>query len=239
MNNEAPAFPIQMEFPVIPAFEVGGTWYYHYQDPENTPAGRMVGALKYYIQMQTMCDESYLQRHYERVKEIYSDPKKINVTEIMRLNEQLGERLTIMSQLPDQDLILRYASVIYFDAEESPYTYDDSYCEEKIAKWRGDRGVVDFMLREPIRSLVPSLRNVNSSSRARLLVQAADMINLKHLELLLTGTSGSESSEGSISKLLSRKEILEERIASAGGQSQSTSHSSKRNSRNGDKEKKN
>ncbi len=188
-------FHIQTDFPVMCAFEVGGRQFFRYEDINNTPGPRLMATIKHYIRLQEGCDENYHMMHAQRIKTLYSDPKKINLPEMIRLNEQKIERLQMAKTFPAADDVLHYAAAIYFDNSESPFRFDDAYNAKKIEFWLEHTDVIDFFLQQPIRMLIPSLANVESYTRMYSMVHTANMIKLVHLENLLRGSSESEKNQ--------------------------------------------
>lgn len=126
-----------------------------FDDSMQMPAGRIMAALMVYNEMEMKVDKSYLEMHCKAMDKILSDPKKIDLTNIMRLNMNLKERLEL-AVLPD--FIYKLASVIFFDKTENPYGYDLDYNEQKIKAWKEDGQALGFFLQMPLKELMPSLK---------------------------------------------------------------------------------
>ncbi len=96
------------------------------------------------------CDRTFLLAHNEAIENACNNGK---LTEVVRLNLDLKHRLSFVS---DPDLLLKLASVVYFDENESPTTYDFKYNEKKIDEWKKDK-LSDFFQVLPLQNLIPSL----------------------------------------------------------------------------------
>lgn len=201
-------FPVNTKYPIVLAFTWHGVDYYRYESIDNTPGGRMMGCIKYYIQMSRNCDDEYLNAHYTANKANYSNPKKIDLSQYIRLNELLGERIKM--GIPTPEMILKYASVVYFDKSESPTAYDDEYNMKKIERWKSSADLMGFFLQEPIRKLVPALQNVQNSTQMYLMMEARNLVEEQHLENLLQVLSTDQRNKDLISRLQSRISSLKE-----------------------------
>lgn len=138
---------------IVPAFISGGVQYSEFDDTFNLPCLRALTALDFYEEFRQRVSLEYLQKHVDAVDAILSDPKKINIGEVSKLNRNLKERMGIFNF----DLAYKLASVIYFDESENPYKYDFKYGREKIEKWKKDMSVDAFFLQTPLQKLIPSL----------------------------------------------------------------------------------
>ena len=165
---------------VIPAFRHQGIEYYKFEDINNLPCGRAFAAIDYYGELQMKCTREYLQAHTTAVNNILTDPKKINIPELAKLNWQLKERLDLIF---DIDTIYKLASVVYFDKSEKPYSYDFDYGLKKIAKWKSG-GVDDFFFCNRIRELIPLIEASDKDLAAYM--KAGEMLNKTNLQEIFT-----------------------------------------------------
>lgn len=138
---------------LIPAFISGGVQYYEFEDPFNAPCLRSLTALDYYEELRQRCSIDYLIKHTEATDAILSDPKKINIGELARINRNLKDRLKIFNF----DIAYKLASVVYFDDSESPYVYDFKYGQKKIEMWKKDQSIDSFFLQQSLQKLIPYL----------------------------------------------------------------------------------
>lgn len=148
------------KYPIEPVFEVGGVTYYSFSDINNQPAGRTLAAIPMYIELKTNCDKDYLTVFVAGMEAVLNDNTKISIEKLITLKNQIKDRLT-WGFTPD--LIYKYASVMYFDENENPATYDQIYNDRKIAFWKEHMTVESFFLTEPIQRLVPALTGVKDS----------------------------------------------------------------------------
>lgn len=161
---------------VVEAFIHDGTRYLMYENPVDVPTARMLAANGIYCEMEMRTDREYLELHCKAVDKILNENKKgINVTYLSQLNTNLRERLNLMS-LPD--FVFKLASVIFFDESESPLSYDWTYNEKKIEKWKQDPKLLDFFLTRLASELIPSLKPVEKSSH--MYFQVAEKIDKIH-----------------------------------------------------------
>ena len=135
------------------AFRHKGKVYYSFQDTFKMPAGRSVCALAIYEELRMRCTSDYLRKHIAATKAILNPgDKKIKLTDLAIINNNLEERLNLA---PFPDHIYKLASVIYFDENESPYSYDFDYNQKKIADWKKDGELLYFFLNMPFSDLIP------------------------------------------------------------------------------------
>lgn len=136
-------------------FRVGGKDYYKFTDLLNTPYERALSALVYYREADMNIDRDFLEKHLEAINEVLLSPR-IDIFKIKGLNDQLMQRLKLPKS---SDLLWKLASVVYFDKDESPVTYDWEYSKRKIEFWKEHSSVNDFFLQQPVIDLIPYLRH--------------------------------------------------------------------------------
>ena len=170
-------FPEQ-KYIIEEAFVINGRKFYQFSDIFNLPVERGIMALMVYEESRMKCSVEYLKKHVEAVRGILNSGK-INIFRINQLNEQLNERLNFTL---DVDLIYKLASVVYFDENENPASYDQEYCKKKIDFWKKNKGVVDFFLQKPMTELLPFLNSVGFNLDEYSTVN--DKLNSLHLEIL-------------------------------------------------------
>lgn len=189
---------------IIKAFTCGGVDYFQFDDVFNVPYRRGLGAIKYYEEFRMRTTAEFLKLHYESVKAILTPEKGkgLDITKIAQLNEQLGERL---NWALDGDSLYNFASVVFFDATESPFDYEMKYNKRKIAEWKKHMEAKDFFLQQPLIRLIPYLRDLNASIPDYLEVTAK--VTQFHLENLL-GAISDESKRSSLKKSYGFAEAL-------------------------------
>lgn len=164
---------------VVEAFKLNGITYYMFDDSFKVPSGRGLCALTIYEEFEQRCTKEYLKTHCRAVEVILSDPKKININALAIINRNLKERLDL-AVFPDH--IYKLASVIFFDDTESPYSYDFSYNNKKIEKWKASGGTLDFFMQTPLKDLIPSLKLAGLNAQTYFQV-ASEVDKLHHQDL--------------------------------------------------------
>ena len=148
------------------AFTCGGVDYYQFQDIFNLPYQRGLQALVYYREISLNIGRDDLIAHIDAVRKALSvdaKTKTIDINKAYILNEQLSVRVNLPT---DTELLYKLASVVYFDGNEKPETYEFSYGAKKIEHWKKHSDTQDFFLQKPIQELLPFLKeyagNINS-----------------------------------------------------------------------------
>jgi hypothetical protein len=168
------------KYRIVPAFDHDGVKYLMFENPVEVPTARMLAAQAIYVEMEMRCDREYLELHTKAMDKILDDNKKgINIRYIALLNQNLRERLNLM---PLPDFVFKLSSVIFFDETESPVSYDFSYNEKKIARWKKDPETLDFFLSRLATELIPSLKPAEKSTH--MYFQVAEKIDRIHRDNL-------------------------------------------------------
>ena len=164
------------------SFSSGGVDYYCFEDSTNIPYERAFTTMDFFNEVSMNVDIEYLKLHTKAIKNILSKTT-INVFDINKLNEQLNEKITMIRS---PDLIMKLASVIYFDKNESPIKYDFIYNQKKIARWNKEFPDGSFFLSKPISVLLPSLNeSPENLKNYRELFQKVDSLHLEEVLSLL------------------------------------------------------
>jgi len=179
------------------AFVSGGVQYYYIKDTFDTFAHRALDALDVYEKWNMRCSREYLELMYNANKAIYSNPKTIDITEAIIINNHLGERL--QWALPTEDIIWNFAAVVFFDETESPYKYNHEYGKEKIKRWKENNDIADFFFLAPISQLVPCPDFSKEDLRGYL--KTIQELSNRHTTHLLSVKSSREQRVGSFSAL--------------------------------------
>ena len=138
---------------IEPAFVSNGVQYYRIKDYFNTFSSRGLTALQVYEEWNMRLQKEHLKMFIERFDEIVNDPKQIKVSELWKIVAMLKERLDFV--VPTTDLIYKFASVAFFDKNESAYSYDPEYAKEKIARWKEAGDVNDFFIVMQLKDILP------------------------------------------------------------------------------------
>lgn len=158
---------------IVPAFISGGVQYYMMKDSFNTYCGRALDALDMYEQWNMRCTRDHLINFINAFNSIIDKPE-IKIQDLVKLKIGIAERLNYA--LPTKEIIYNFASVAFFDKNESPYRYDSVYGKQKIERWKADMDIDDFFLTVPIGTLIPlpNLSEIDLSSYLKVLEMIAD-----------------------------------------------------------------
>lgn len=168
-------FKLEEGHVVHKAFKSGNVQYYYIKDTFNTFALRAMDALAIYEQWEMRCTKEYLYAHAMAVDAALN---KGMLTEVASLNNNLKERQAFA--IPTEDIIYQFASIVYFDENESPYRYDPEYGKEKIARWKKDMKISEFFFHQPIKELIPS--PILSGKDSEVYLRVTNAISQKHLK---------------------------------------------------------
>ena len=146
-----PIFQIKTEHKIVPAFICNGVQYYQFEDIFSLASGRAFVANAFYNELSMRCTREYLLAHTTAVDNILNDKKNIKITELARLNMFLKERLEL---IVEGEIIMKLASVVFFDENELPYEYNYKYNLKKIAKWKENK-LDAFFLSQQLKNYNP------------------------------------------------------------------------------------
>ena len=144
------------DYVIKEAFVYKGVQYYMFNDPFEVSAGRGLYSMTFFEEMLARVDREYLEYHTKAMDAVLSNPTKTDLPTIVKLNENLKERLTFQIALPEH--VYKLASIIFFDKSESPFRYDADYNKKKIEQWQKDASAYDFFLQTPLKTLIPFLQ---------------------------------------------------------------------------------
>lgn len=180
-GNKTPKLHKNIDHKIDLAFELNGVKYYCFDDAFNVPYERALTALTYYEEFRMRCTRDFLKLHVKATDEALNKGKLTNAA---ILNNQLKERLDFILE---PDLLYKLASVIYFDENESPLTYDFKYNDSKIKIFKENKDLNAFFLQSHIQQLVPFLKDVdlNLELYSKVVSEATEL----HLENILSNIS--------------------------------------------------
>lgn len=183
--NKPKSYLLEDKFEIIPAFEWQGETYYMHRDPLTMLAGRGLTSLVFMEEIMMRCDVKYLKDHIAANKQIFNDPKKIDLTKLVQLNTYLEERVNMLAAIPDH--VYKMASVVFFTKHESPFRYDYKVGIQRVQAWKEAPGMYDFFLQTPLKDLIPSLGLPEQDSHTYLqVVEKVNNLHLKNLQELLS-----------------------------------------------------
>lgn len=171
---------------LVPAFKWKGQTYYMHEDPMNVSTGRGLTAMMFMEELLMRCSIDYLKFHTEACDKIFSDPKRINITELIRLNNNLKERINLLLALPEH--VFKMASIVYFTKDESAFRYDQKFnIEKKIKPWSKEEGMYDFFCQGHLKTLMPFLELPEVNSKKYLeVVSKIQAIHMGDLQKVLS-----------------------------------------------------
>jgi hypothetical protein len=149
-------FP-DITYPISEAFRIDGHVYYCFDAQFSLPYERAVKTITFYTEMSRRVDEEYLDAEEAAYDEVFKS-SKIDIFKLHAIHEN---RKAIRKYVIDTDLVYKLASVVYFDANEDPRSYDPFYNQKKIELWKSKLSVNDFFYSAPVLNLIPFLKNSN------------------------------------------------------------------------------
>ncbi len=181
-RNSPPAY--KAEYPLQFAFNCGCIDYFEFVDKNNLPYERGLEALTFYQEMQNGVTNDYIKNYNAAMSKLLSDPKKINLNEIIKLQAYFEQRC---NYIVSKEIIYKVASVAFVDKNEPLTRYDFKANEKKIKNWKDNAGD-SFFLSMPIKKLVPFLQQSDSTSLMYLsIVEKVEQIQADILSLQTLG----------------------------------------------------
>lgn len=199
--NRKPKFLLQNDHIIKEAFTCGGVMYYQFDDIFNQPYERTLTALDFYEEFRMRTSFDFIKLHVQACKDIMNNPKAIELGKLLKLNEQLDER---MNWILSPDLLYKLASVVFFDNNESPFVYDHKYSQQKIKNWKKYSEMNAFFLQMPIIKLVPYLEDCGLDFQTYSLL--VEKLTETHLANIITNLSPETKSKDYVKDLISRLE---------------------------------
>ena len=182
------------------AFVLDGIQYWEFADSNMAPCARMFAAMDFYSEFNMRCSREYLIAHTQAVEEQLNGAKGvIDFMKVAQLHLQLKERL---EWIFEPDTAYKYASVIFWDENEDPYSYDFKYGREKIERWK-KKEPSSFFLSMPVKRLFPLSDISNNDLQDYLKVQMK--VSDQHLENIFTILSKNNATKEWYNILMSQK----------------------------------
>lgn len=199
-----PVYPRETKIITEYAFTIGGIDYFCCNDFLNMPPARAEKANIFYEELKANVDYDYLEWITNEIEDCVNKGKLGNIA---ILNGLLKERLSLA---PDPQLLLKLATVVFFDAKEDIYDYDFKYNEGKRDLFKKE-GLDAFFLKMPLEKLIPHLDlSKADSTMMKEAVTATSAKTVQLMDNLLAGGSTKNLTESSKSKLQSvRQQALE------------------------------
>lgn len=132
--------------------------FYEFGDFNSVPCERGFQCLAFYNELSMRCTRDYLQAFSAALDNTLNNTKGIKITDIVKLNIQLQERLEM---LHESEIAYKLCSVAFFDGNENPYRFDYKYSLGKAEKFK-QAPIDDFFFQKPIVKLLPYLASWSS-----------------------------------------------------------------------------
>ena len=193
------------KYVIIEAFTMGGRTFYMFDDVFNIPYERGLKSLMYYEEFRMRMKKEYLKMHCDAMDKVLSDPTKIDISNIVKLNTQMKERLNLILE---PDMLFKLASVVFFDKNEEPNSYDFNYATKKIEFWKKNiTSYQSFFLETPLVTLIPFLKS--SETNIDTYSEIVSKINAIHYGYLSDLLSTNKKMNDLDSDFQLRREILQ------------------------------
>jgi len=176
----APVWQIQEGHIIEPAFIAGGVQYYKVRDQFNTHTLRGMSAVEIYDRWNMRMERTTLVKYIEELQKCFNTGKAIDLNRVISLINGMKDRLDFV--LPPQEYLWDLFCVTYFDANESPYSYDPDYQVLKKERLKASGDIDDFFLFTRLSELLPLPKLSQADLVAAFKVIAElDELNLQNL----------------------------------------------------------
>lgn len=155
------------------AFTHQGVDYWRFVNEVNIPIERAYAAMDIYAELAEKADSVYTESAFKAILEYLKKGENINAGVVAH------NALERRSQITNVRILYKLASVLYFDANESVYSYDAEYNKKKIAAWMGDKDIEGFFLKTQLSDYLPSFAGLEMS-----LTDFTKSQNLEELRML-------------------------------------------------------
>lgn len=179
-SKKLKSYLIDNKYKIALAFEHNGKKYFQFENAFDMSTGRGLQALTIYEEFSMRCDRAYLEKHVKAIEILLNDPKTIKFGTVVEIHANLRDRLNLA---PYPDHIYKLASVMFFDETESPFSYDGAYNQKKIAEWRADPEMLPFLVKVPLKELMPFTDIASENLKTYFRVNEA--VNEMHTEKIL------------------------------------------------------
>ena len=193
VKETPPMWPHLVEegYTITYKFTSGGVDYFTITDAFNISSHRGLSGMQVYDEWDSRMTNQTLRTFIQAMKEELNAPDgKLQLSKIAQYILFMEERVNW--PIPTSELFYKMASILVFDANESPYYYDAVYCDEqKIPNWKKN-GVDTFFLSEQLKAYLP-LPNIAPSVLKALSTIVDKAAENMHNSLLHPSPSASET----------------------------------------------
>lgn len=155
-EQSTPKFVLKNGHQCKEVFTHKGVKYYEFVDSNMAPCHRMFTAQAFYTEFDMRIQRKDMVTLVKAMREALTvkDGGSLDLVGLSKMILQIEER---MEWIFEPETALKYASVIIFDENEDPYTYDFKYnMDVKIPAWK-DGNLAGFFLSMPVKRLFPAL----------------------------------------------------------------------------------
>ena len=156
IKDPAPIWPHPVEegYTITYKFTSGDVDYFTITDAFNISSHRALSGLYIYDEWENRMTNDKLRTFIQAIMEELDAPEgKVHLSKIMQYLIWMKERIDW--PIPTPDLFYKLSSVLVFDKNESPYYYDQHYCDKfKIPNWKAN-GVDTFFLSQQLKAFLP------------------------------------------------------------------------------------
>lgn len=200
--KSAPKWNKEHRHIIVPAFTWNGKQYYQLDDYMNIPCKRALEAIRIYEEFNNRASRAFLLAQCDQMDAALN---KGMLTEVAKINKDIRDRLNMVYS---PDLVINLASIIYFDENEDPLTYEVDYNKKKVKAWR-EGGLNPFFCQLPLSELMPSLdfSKIDSQMLINLNKELAQL-TLIQIDGLLSGQCSELLNQEQRKELEYQKEIL-------------------------------
>ncbi len=174
------------------------TQYFEFDDYNNMANDRAFNALAFYKELSMSCTREYLMTFSQALDDIINHPKQLLITDIVKLNLQLKERLELLFE---PDIAYKLCSVVFFDAKENPNRFEYKYAIEKADLFK-KVPINDFFFHQPITKLVPYISSLSNDFHQY--CQMVNLISQKHIDSISMMLSEASKKNASYKSLMSQ-----------------------------------
>ncbi len=173
--------------------------YFQFQDYNNMANDRAFNALAFYKELSMSCNRDYLLTFSQALDDIINNQKGIFITEIVKLNMQMKERLDLLFE---PDIAYKLCSVVFFDEDENPNRFEYKKAMEKAVIFK-EAPMGDFFFQTPIKTLLPFISSLSKDFQEY--CQMVNLINQKHIDDISMMLSEGSKKQEFYKQLLSQR----------------------------------
>lgn len=162
------------------AFIADGVQYWAFKKDTDMPYGRYKYMITFIKQVDLRMTDAVLRAYLDKIENNISGQggRDINLTKVFQTVQDMRSRLELMFET---EVVLDYASVVYFDDSEDLTTYDTKHNKHKKERWR-EAGTLDFFYTRPSSELF-GLKDISKTDLEGYLAMQKELIKDPTLEI--------------------------------------------------------